>query len=50
MLGIDEDTALLQRDGDWTVRGKGRVLAFRSLTARDEHRTGAVLDGLAVSM
>jgi cyanophycinase len=50
MLGIDEDTALLQRAGDWTVLGRGRVLAFQSPTAREEHRTGAVLNGLAVSM
>ena len=50
MLGIDEDTVLLQRASDWTVRGKGRVLTFQSLTLRDEHRTGAVLNGLEVSM
>ena len=30
LLGIDEDTALVQRDGSWDVRGKGRVVLYRA--------------------
>lgn len=30
LLGIDEDTALVQRDGTWDVKGKGRVLLFKT--------------------
>ncbi|HKW78222.1 MAG TPA: Type 1 glutamine amidotransferase-like domain-containing protein [Candidatus Limnocylindria bacterium] len=31
LLGIDEDTALVQHDGSWDVRGRGRVLLFASI-------------------
>ena len=47
-LGIDEDTALIEGSGGWTVRGRGRVLAMRSFTEREVHTAGATLDGISV--
>ena len=41
MLGIDEDTAMLQRNGDWDVRGRGRVLVFRTAEDRAVYPSGA---------
>jgi cyanophycinase len=48
MLGIDEDTALVRDDGHWAVRGKGRVLVFRSLDDGDVYPSGATLDARAL--
>ena len=44
MLGIDEDTAIVQDDGAWTVKGKGRAILFRTLDDSDTYRSGARLD------
>ena len=44
MLGIDEDTAIVQDDGAWTVRGKGRAIVFRTLDDGDTYTAGARLD------
>ena len=44
MLGIDEDTAIVQDDGAWTVRGKGRAMVFRTLGDGDTYADGARLD------
>lgn len=41
VLGIDEDTAAIGRDGLWTVRGRGRVTAWRG-RHRLRHRRGEV--------
>ena len=44
LLGIDEDTALVRRDGRWDVRGRGRVLVFRSLEDRVVYPSSASID------
>jgi cyanophycinase len=48
LLGIDEDTALVQRDGSWDVKGRGRVLVFRTWDDRVVHPTGAKVDALVL--
>jgi len=48
LLGIDEDTALVQRDGSWDVRGKGRVLVFRTLDDRVVYPTSATVEALVL--
>ncbi len=47
MLGIDEDTALIQEADGWSVRGKGRALTFRSPADRVVHETGSRLDSFS---
>ncbi len=42
VLGIDEDTALVGRDGRWQVQGRGRVTVWRG-SRRTRHRAGDVL-------
>jgi cyanophycinase len=49
MLGIDEDTAIVEGAGGWTVAGKGRAMVFRSLEDHDVHVTGARFDGMRVA-
>jgi cyanophycinase len=49
MLGIDEDTAIVERADGWRVLGKGRALVFRSLDDHDVHPTGARFDGIRVA-
>jgi cyanophycinase len=44
LLGIDEDTAIVQDDGGWIVRGKGRAIVFRTLDDADTYTAGARLD------
>jgi len=39
ILGIDEDTAAIGRDGTWLVRGAGRVTIWRG-RHRERHRAG----------
>lgn len=39
VLGIDEDTALVGRDGVWQVQGRGRVTVWRGRQRR-RHRAG----------
>ncbi len=48
ILGIDEDTAIVERGGGWDVVGKGRAVVFRSLDDHDVHPTGARFDGIRV--
>ena len=48
LLGIDEDTALVQRDGTWDVKGRGRVLVFRTWDDRVVHPAGATVDALVL--
>lgn len=50
MLGIDEDTAIVEGGGGWSVVGKGRAMVFRSLDDHDVHRTGARFDGIRVAL
>jgi cyanophycinase len=42
VLGIDEDTALVGRDGAWQVQGRGRVTVWRGRERR-RHRAGEVI-------
>jgi cyanophycinase len=49
MLGLDEDTAIVERADGWSVVGKGRAIVFRSLDDRDVHATGARFDGIRVA-
>ncbi len=46
LLGIDEDTALIDGAAGWTVRGRGRVHLIRNLADRDVHSSGAAVVGL----
>jgi cyanophycinase-like exopeptidase len=39
ILGIDEDTAAIGREGSWLVRGEGRVTVWRG-RRRERHRDG----------
>jgi len=49
MLGIDEDTAIVERSDGWIVVGKGRAVVFRSLDEHDVHPTGSRFDGIRVA-
>ena len=49
MLGIDEDTAIVERSDGWSVVGKGRAMVFRSLGDRDVYASGARFDGIRVA-
>ena len=49
MLGIDEDTAIVEGGDGWSVVGRGRAVVFRSLDDRDVHPTGARFDGISVA-
>ena len=49
LLGIDEDTALVQHNGSWDVRGKGRVLVFASLSEPVVYPTSARVDTLVLA-
>ena len=48
LLGIDEDTALVQHDGSWDVRGRGRVLLFRSPSEPVVYAASARVETLAL--
>jgi cyanophycinase len=41
VLGIDEETALIGRDGAWVVRGASRVTVWRG-RHRERHRAGEI--------
>jgi len=41
-VGIDEDTALVGRDGEWLVQGRGRVTIWRG-TRRERRRAGSAV-------
>ncbi len=49
MLGIDEDTAIVERADGWSVVGKGRAMVFRSLDDHDVHASGTRFDGIRVA-
>ena len=49
MLGIDEDTAIVEGPRGWTVVGKGRATVFRSIDDHDVHVAGATFDGVRVA-
>jgi len=49
MLGIDEDTAIVEHADGWSVVGRGRALVYRSLDDRDVHQSGARFDGIPVA-
>lgn len=49
MLGIDEDTAVVERVDGWSVVGRGRAMVFRSLDDHDMHPSGARFDGIRVA-
>ena len=42
VVGIDEGTALVGRDGSWQVQGRGRVTVWRG-TRRERHRAGSAV-------
>jgi cyanophycinase len=42
IVGIDEETALLGRDGEWRVHGRGRVTVWRR-SRRERHRAGSAV-------
>ncbi len=47
VLGIDEETALVEQRAGWSVRGRGRVTIVDRGGAGVAHPSGARLDGLA---
>ncbi len=42
VVGIDEETAMVGRDGDWQVQGRGRVTVWRG-GRRERHRAGSAV-------
>jgi len=42
VVGIDEDTAVVGRDGAWQVQGRGRVTIWRG-QRRERHRAGSIV-------
>lgn len=42
VVGIDEETALVGRDGEWEVQGRGRVTVWRG-SRRERHRAGSAI-------
>jgi cyanophycinase-like exopeptidase len=42
VIGIDEETAIVGRDGTWQVMGRGRVTVWRGLR-RERHRAGSAV-------
>jgi cyanophycinase len=42
VVGIDENTALVGRDGEWRVEGHGRVTVWRGMR-RERHRAGSAV-------
>ena len=48
LLGIDEDTALMQHNGSWNVKGRGRVLLFASLAEPLVYPTSARVESLVL--
>jgi len=49
MLGIDEDTAIVEGADGWRVVGRGRAVVFRSLDDHDVHPSGSHFDGIRVA-
>ncbi len=42
VVGIDEETAIVGRDGAWQVQGRGRVTVWRG-RRRERHRVGSAV-------
>jgi cyanophycinase-like exopeptidase len=42
VVGIDEETALVGRDGTWQAQGRGRVTVWRG-RRRERHRAGSAV-------
>ena len=49
-LAVDEDTAIVEGPGGWTVRGRGRAITMRSFAKQTVHAAGTILDGIAVAL
>jgi cyanophycinase len=49
LLGIDEDTAVVEGADGWSVAGRGGAMVFRSLDDHDLHPSGARFDGIRVA-
>jgi hypothetical protein len=47
-LGIDEDTAVVEGDGGWTVRGRGRAITMSSFGQQEVHPAGSRLESIQV--
>ncbi len=50
LLGIDEDTALIDDAAGWIVRGRGRVHVIRAPGDREVHASGAAVLGLPAAV
>ena len=50
LLGIDEDTAVIENGGGWIARGRGRVVVGPSFEATTDFRDGAAVTSLAPSV
>ena len=50
LLGIDEDTAVIENGGGWTARGRGRVVVGRTFEDTTTFRDGASVTSLAPSV
>lgn len=46
LLGVDEDTAIVQDEGGWRVRGSGRVFVLHASAGRATYRAGERVAGL----
>jgi len=49
-IGIDEDTAVVENAGGWTVHGKGRAVLMTSFADQHVHTAGAHFDGIRVEV
>jgi cyanophycinase len=47
-LGIDEDTAVVERTDGWTVHGRGRAVTMTSFERQQIHRNGARFDSIPI--
>jgi len=46
LVGIDEQTALVRRDGNWTVTGIGDVTVYDAAGHATTHHAGTAVEGL----
>lgn len=47
-LGIDEDTAIVEGQGGWTVHGRGRAVTMTAFDRQQVHAAGSRLDSIPV--
>ena len=47
-IGIDEDTAVVEGTGGWTVRGRGRAVTMTSFEHQEVHANGARFDSIPI--